>query len=72
MVASIHLGGDWAVRISGKPLDPNRRNDVSVLFYAGLDGQGDLKWTKDDSGRQYIVGNSPELGDFALLIHQGG
>ncbi|KAL5038334.1 hypothetical protein BDV3_006485 [Batrachochytrium dendrobatidis] len=35
-------GTDWTVRISGTPLPDSTTADISLLFYAGLDGQGEI------------------------------
>ena len=51
-------GGNWVLRVSGTA---NSDSPVSFIFYAGLDGDGELT-NKDNR----IVGNSMEHGDFSL------
>ncbi|KAL2912528.1 Processing alpha glucosidase I [Polyrhizophydium stewartii] len=62
-------GGDWAVRITGTPTT-SEHADVSILFYAGLDGPGDLSVEKGDAF-SLIRGKSKSLGGFGLVIREG-
>ena len=52
-------GGHWVLRVK---VVPTNNEVVSMIFYAGLDGQGELKGEKNQ-----IKGNSPELGDFSII-----
>ncbi|KAI8927969.1 glycoside hydrolase [Entophlyctis helioformis] len=72
-VAGGEHGGDWAVRITGTPLSPDALADVSLLFYAGLDGAGRLEPAHDDqqTDEPLVHGSAAALGKFSLAFHQG-
>lgn len=65
--------GSWGVRVKGLPLT----SDVTttVVFYAGLEGQGDLdlvnKLKKTGlEGDVTLSGQSPELGKFSVKVSE--
>ncbi|RIB03101.1 Glycoside Hydrolase Family 63 protein [Gigaspora rosea] len=69
-------GGDWAVRISGKPISEDKPSGLSILYYLGLEGDGsiDLESRLDQSGLDNPVelsGETPDLGQFAIKIVDG-
>lgn len=69
-------GGDWyrvaknrAVRITGTPIDKNIPLTLSLLFYANLDGEGELD--SDDGEHLHISGTTKELGNFKIFVNEG-
>ena len=70
-------GGNWGVRIKGTPRDDAPSRLIStVIFYAGMEGLGNLKVNnfRDDLGVEGPVimdGSSNELGDFTVEITEG-
>ena len=70
-------GGSWGVRVKGTPReDAPDRLISTVLFYAGMEGLGELKIRNehDDLGMEGTVamqGSSNELGDFSLDVTEG-
>lgn len=70
-------GGSWGVRIKGIPREDAPPKLMStVIFYAGMEGFGDLKVKneRDDLGIEGTVameGSSNELGEFILEITEG-
>lgn len=70
-------GGSWAVRVKGTPReDAPSRLISTVLFYAGMEGFGNLNVVneQDDLGIEGTVkmeGSSNELGGFKLEITDG-
>lgn len=59
----------WGVRVKGVPSDANAT--TTVVFYAGLEGQGDLDLVNQIKstgleGDVILKGNSPELGYFSI------
>lgn len=70
-------GGGWGVRVKGTPREDAPERLVStVLFYAGMEGLGNLNVNneKDDLGIEGVIrmgGSSSELGDFTLEITEG-
>ncbi|QLL32942.1 hypothetical protein HG536_0D04640 [Torulaspora globosa] len=67
-----HNGENWAVRVHGEPLDPERGSAASVVVYFnqnGQDGQSRLKKiVGDDSGKMLFHGVSKELGEYQLTV----
>nr|CAG8603675.1 8759_t:CDS:10 [Entrophospora candida] len=66
-------GGDWAVRISGKPIDYDKPSKTSIFYYFALEGEGyiDLINPIDEMGLDdYIIlkGETPDLGNFNIKI----
>ncbi|KAG7858298.1 hypothetical protein KL919_003556 [Ogataea angusta] len=65
--------GNWALRVSGKP--KNKDTKTSVVFYAGLEGEGQLTYAGGDDvtdGDVKLVGYSERLGGvFDLDITKG-
>ncbi|SCV71839.1 BQ2448_4533 [Microbotryum intermedium] len=66
-------GGDWAVRISGKPIDDSKLARISLFNYFGNDASlGFLDLEKPDSegmvGPVTIRGETPELGSFKITV----
>lgn len=65
-------GGDWTARINVQPnaKDPERPRLVSLLFYAALDGQGQLSPILAKSSKRLngISGFADELGHFRLTF----
>ncbi|KAK9768353.1 Processing alpha glucosidase I [Basidiobolus ranarum] len=64
-------GGDWAVRISGKPMKDTAK--LALIFYAGMDGEGELSLTspmesKGLKGPIKLKGHGGDLGDFEMHI----
>lgn len=74
-VPSPDHGGDWAVRISGKPLDPDEPLITGIYYYIGLDNEGTLnrveKEDLDPSVDLEVKGYSPNHGHFRLKVLQG-
>ncbi|KAI7865401.1 glycoside hydrolase [Spinellus fusiger] len=69
-------GGDWGVRIKGKPIDDDYESLNSLLFYIGLEGEGGLdivsKLGKEGLASPVkIEGDTPELEDFEIHIVDG-
>ena len=62
-------GGDWVVRISGSAIASNEPADISLMFYAGLDGNGALEDVETQSSSDLVYGHSKELGEFAVAFH---
>ncbi|RUS26055.1 glycoside hydrolase [Jimgerdemannia flammicorona] len=68
-------GGEWGVRIKGKP-DSEGVPTTAVLFYVGVEGDGgiDLMNKLDKQGLLSPVkfeGDTPDLGDFSIQIVDG-
>ncbi|KAG2020673.1 glucosidase I [Coprinopsis cinerea AmutBmut pab1-1] len=69
-------GGSWAARIRGEPLRPEDPSRISVIYYAGLEGLGNLGMETDErengiDGEVEFSGNTIELGDFTLRVVDG-
>ena len=70
-------GGNWAVRVKGKPrVDAPARLMSTVIFYAGMEGFGSLNVRNEDDelgivGNLILDGSSQELGDFTMEITEG-
>ncbi|KAI8589310.1 glycoside hydrolase [Geranomyces variabilis] len=64
-------GGDWTVRVSGRPLD-SQSPDVSIVFYVALDGEGELNVDLSDPKAPVLRGHTKELGDFAIALVDDG
>ncbi|KAG1469294.1 hypothetical protein G6F56_003335 [Rhizopus delemar] len=69
-------GGDWGVRISGKPVNGQEFSATSLLFYVGVEGEGsiDIMSKLSKKGLESPVrleGDTPELGDFEIQIVEG-
>ncbi|KAJ2960663.1 hypothetical protein NQZ79_g4028 [Umbelopsis isabellina] len=69
-------GGEWGVRIKGKPLTEGAMPVTNLVFYAGLEGEGGIDIVsklRDDGLRSPVKleGDSPQLGDFAIQITDG-
>lgn len=71
-------GTAWAIRVKGVPdkLPDGGPRKTTLVFYAGLEGQGklDLKSEDDPSGLAgdiELVGKSRDLGSFDLRITEG-
>ncbi|KAI0226345.1 Processing alpha glucosidase I [Massospora cicadina] len=68
-------GGDWAVRISGKPLDPGQPIVTGIYYYIGLDNEGTLNRVepedKDPSADLEVKGYSSTHGHFRVRVLQG-
>lgn len=70
------IGGEWGVRIKGKPLTEGAMPVTNLVFYAGLEGEGGIDIVsklRDDGLRSPVKleGDSPQLGDFAIQITDG-
>ena len=67
-------GGSWAVRVKGRPREDAPEPLIStVLFYAGIEGFGNLKVENEPDdlgivGNVNIAGSSNELGEFTMRI----
>ncbi|CAB4480583.1 glycoside hydrolase [Rhizophagus irregularis] len=66
-------GGDWAVRISGTPINNNKPSGISFLYYFGLEGDGSIELTNplDEMGLDTQVelkGETPDLGQFSIIL----
>ena len=70
-------GGNWAVRVKGRPRENGPPRLIStVLFYAGMEGFGSLAVKNEDDelgieGNLVFEGSSNELGDFMLEVTEG-
>lgn len=71
-------GTAWAIRVKGAPekFSDGRNRMTTIAFYAGLEGTGKLELkNKNDvngiAGDIKLVGRSPELGRFDMLITEG-
>ncbi|ORY48586.1 glycoside hydrolase [Rhizoclosmatium globosum] len=67
-------GGEWAVRISGTPIDASKDTAIALYFYTALTGEGslellDAKSAKRGLNQVQLNGNVPSLGDFSFVIH---
>lgn len=75
-IKSIHgkHGGDWSTRIIAQPLDlPNEGTRLSLMFYFGLEGRGELYPEEVlHSGKVHgsvaLRGETPELGSFVIRL----
>ncbi|TPX40080.1 mannosyl-oligosaccharide glucosidase [Synchytrium endobioticum] len=66
-------GGDWAVRISGQPINPDAPADLSMIFYIGIEGEGSMHLLNDAhpqgiTGEVVLAGSTPAQGDFAFVV----
>lgn len=65
-------GGSWAARIKGNPREDAPPTLVTTLiFYAGLEGFGELGFTADEpneDGEVTLHGQTPALGDFDITF----
>ncbi|KAI9287289.1 glycoside hydrolase [Umbelopsis sp. AD052] len=69
-------GGEWGVRIKGKPLTEGANPVTNLVFYVGLEGDGGIDIVsklKSDGLKSPVKmeGDSPELGDFAIQFAEG-
>jgi mannosyl-oligosaccharide glucosidase len=67
-------GGSWAARVKGTPRDDAPPTVVStVLFYAGMEGLGEVGFDDDldQRGTVSMHGQTNELGDFHIDITPG-
>ncbi|ORX53928.1 glycoside hydrolase [Hesseltinella vesiculosa] len=69
-------GGDWGVRIHGKPIHSHLPAMTSVLFYFGLEGEGSMDITSRMSSKGLaspvkLEGDTPDLGDFEVEVIDG-
>ncbi|KAI8074787.1 glycoside hydrolase [Gongronella butleri] len=69
-------GGDWGVRIHGKPIHPQAPSTTSVIFYFGLEGEGSMDIVSRLSSKGLstpvkIEGDTPDLGDFEVQLIDG-
>lgn len=69
--------GTWVARVKGKPaFGGNDRTVTTLVFYAGLEGQGHLDLASPLTelgieGDVDLLGMSPELGEFTIRITDG-
>ncbi|KNC96421.1 mannosyl-oligosaccharide glucosidase [Spizellomyces punctatus DAOM BR117] len=63
-------GGDWVVRVTGSALEDSEisDSDISVLFYIGMDGEGEMNLEQSGSEPTFLRGKTRELGEFAVTI----
>ncbi|TPX32563.1 mannosyl-oligosaccharide glucosidase [Synchytrium microbalum] len=67
-------GGDWAVRISGKPIDPDVTADISMIFYMGIEEEGGSFQLLSEGTQKGIpdevvlAGHTPHQGNFAFVV----
>jgi hypothetical protein len=61
-------GGDWIVRIRGKPIDPDESNAVSLVYYLGFDHPS-FKIHKEGQSKSsvHLRGWTKELGEFSFF-----
>ncbi|CDH50432.1 glycoside hydrolase family 63 protein [Lichtheimia corymbifera JMRC:FSU:9682] len=69
-------GGDWGVRIRGEPMNSQVPSTTTIIFYAGLEGQGSMDIVSKLSRKGLkspiqIEGDTPDLGDFEIEIVDG-
>ncbi|CAH1761949.1 6763_t:CDS:10 [Entrophospora sp. SA101] len=57
-------GGDWAVRISGKPIDYDKPSKTSIFYYFALEGEGYIDLINPIDK----MGETPDLGNFNIKI----
>ncbi|KAJ3256563.1 Processing alpha glucosidase I [Boothiomyces macroporosus] len=63
-------GADWAVRITGEPLDAEKSSDISLIYYLGLDGNdGELRVASNDEDSVKILGDASYLKNFKFLVN---
>ncbi|KAJ3067528.1 Processing alpha glucosidase I [Podochytrium sp. JEL0797] len=67
-------GGEWAVRISGTPLDEDKDTAIAMYFYTALTSDGSLKLLNTKSAARglesvQLNGQVPSLGEFSFFIH---
>ncbi|CAG8620125.1 14944_t:CDS:10 [Funneliformis caledonium] len=66
-------GGEWAIRISGNPINDKVPSRISILYYFGLEGDGSIELVNSlnkmglDSPVE-LKGETPELGKFSIKI----
>ncbi|KAF9584660.1 Processing alpha glucosidase I [Lunasporangiospora selenospora] len=64
-------GGSWGARISGKPIHEDEPMSVSMMYYVGHEGQGQITSKKDESkATAHLNGQTPDLGRFEVDIEQ--
>ncbi|CAI2190994.1 5523_t:CDS:10, partial [Funneliformis geosporum] len=66
-------GGEWAIRISGNPINDKEPSRISILYYFGLEGDGSIELVNslNKMGLDNPVelkGETPELGKFSIKI----
>ncbi|GES73190.1 glycoside hydrolase family 63 protein [Rhizophagus clarus] len=66
-------GGEWAVRISGTPINENEPSETSFLYYFGLEGDGSIELVNplNKMGLDNPVeleGETPDLGQFSIIL----
>lgn len=70
-------GGSWAARVKGTLREDAPENTVtSVLFYAGLEGLGEIGFANSPQphgieGKVTLYGNTHDLGNFEIDIEDG-
>ncbi|KAL0085821.1 glycoside hydrolase [Phycomyces blakesleeanus] len=69
-------GGDWGVRVRGKPMDDDVETITSVMFSLALEGEGSMDIVSKLSPEGLVSpvrleGDTPELGDFEIHIVDG-
>jgi mannosyl-oligosaccharide glucosidase len=67
-IESGNQGGDWIVRIRGKPIDPAESNAISLIYYLGFD-HSSYKTYKPDQTKSsvHLRGSTKELGEFSFF-----
>lgn len=61
-------GGEaWAARISGQPIDADKRSRNALLWYTGVDGYGHITMEDEENPLSW-TGQTPDLGPFAMSI----
>lgn len=69
-------GGNWGARVKGVPRDGNADQPTTLVFYAGLEGEGNIEVASEReplgfTGDVKLEGSTPDLGDFAIDVTTG-
>jgi Glycosyl hydrolase family 63 N-terminal domain len=55
--------------VSGTPIDDTSSLGISLIFYAALEGAGEMQFNKED--KLHMTGKTPVLGDFKIYVNEG-
>lgn len=70
-------GGNWGARVKGVPREDGYDDQpMSLVFYAGLEGEGNIEVANDGddlgfTGDVNLKGSTPGLGDFTVDVTTG-
>lgn len=68
----------WGLKVRGEPQQGYEDKSIAIVFYAGLEGAGELRLDGDEPANGFAPGDtvglrgySPELGNFSVQVSDG-